>query len=105
MISFNLLVAIVAGLWLLSLAAGLFAVWFGCLASPRRFKRALGLSVGGLAIAFAGLNWFHFSFTKSTNGSSFTMDSKWFFMGTLGLALVALALAFWGHRGNSPPAG
>ena len=105
MISFNLLVAIVAGLWLLSLAAGLLAVWFGCLASPRRFKGALGCSGAGLAITFAGLNWFHLSFTKTTNDSSLTLDSKWFFLGTLGLALLALALAFWGRRGSSPRAG
>ena len=105
MISFNFLVAIVAGLWLLSLAAGLLAIWLGCQASPRRFKGALGCSLAGLALAFAGLNWFHFSFTKTTNGSSLTLDSKWFFLGTLGLALLGLALALWGGRGSAPPAG
>jgi len=105
MISFNILVVIVLGLWFLSLAAGLLAIWLGWLASPRRFKGALGCSVAGLAMAFAGLNWFHFSFTKTTNGSSFALDSKWFFLGTLGLALLALAVTFWGQRGNSPPAG
>jgi hypothetical protein len=104
-LSFDLLIAIVDVLWLLSLAAGLLAIWFGCVASPRRFKGALGSAVAGLVIAFAGLNWFHFSFTKSTNDSSFTLDSKWFFLGTLGLAILGLALAFWQRQGSPPTTG
>jgi|WetSurMetagenome_2_1015567.scaffolds.fasta_scaffold1459476_1 hypothetical protein len=104
MIPFNILVVIIAGLWLLSFTASLFAIWLGCLASSRRFKGALGFSVAGLAIAIAGLNWFHFSFSKTTNDSSFTLDSKWFFLAAIGLALLALALAFLGRRGSPPSA-
>jgi hypothetical protein len=97
------IVVIIAGLWLLSLAASFVAIWFGCLASSRRFKCALGFSVASLAIALAGLNLFHFSFTKTTNGSTLALDSKWFFLAAIGLALFALVLAFWTRQESPPP--
>jgi hypothetical protein len=103
--SFDVLVGIVGAVWLLGLAAGLLGIWFGCVSSRRRFKLGLGFSLGSLAMAFAGLNWIHFSFTRSVNGSSWSLDSRWFYWGSLGLALLALGLTVWKQVSQQPPAG
>ena len=102
MMSFDLLVGIVLGLWLVGLAAGLLGIWFGCVSATRRFNLGFGFSVGSVVVACAGLKWVHFSFTRSVNGSTWSLDSRWFFLASLGLALLALGLTIWGQMRHQP---
>jgi hypothetical protein len=88
--TFQLLLAIAAALWLASLALSAVAVF------AKRFSTSLILSVCGLVIGYLGLSRVRISASKTVNGQvQWSFDSKWFFIATVVLAALALGYTLW----------
>jgi hypothetical protein len=102
--TFNLLIGVIAILWLASIAAGLCAFGWGFLAARRRFWLAVVLSLVALLISYLGLTHFSFAYSTTVNGvETSSISSKWFFMASLLLGALALACAMW-RKWKSPGA-
>jgi heme/copper-type cytochrome/quinol oxidase subunit 2 len=88
-------------IWLASLAACLIAFF------AKRFLTSLILCLSALAIGYLGLTHCQVNASKTVNGQLvWSLNSRWFFVATILLALLTLAYTIWKHRrannGTSP---
>jgi hypothetical protein len=97
MTAFYMLCAVVAVAWLLGLTVGFVALGWS-VAIRKRLWPVLVLSILALAIGWLGLMFFHVRYSKTVNGSGWTIDSKWFFLAPLLLGAVSLLLTLWKWR-------
>jgi hypothetical protein len=102
MTAFYILCGVMALVWLFGLAAGLIALSLGG-AAQERFRAALCWSILALAIGCLGMTLFHIRYSRTVNGSGWSIDSKWFFLAPLLLGVVSLSLTLWKWR-RSPHA-
>lgn len=95
--TFQLLIAIVAALWLASLAACALAWRWSFTA--KRFIASIILCVAALTMGYYGLTHFHLSGSKTVNGhTQWAFDSRWFFIATLVIGALTLAYTLWKNR-------
>jgi heme/copper-type cytochrome/quinol oxidase subunit 2 len=95
--TFQLLIALAALIWLASLAACAIAIF------AKRLWISAILSLLALAIGYLGLTHFQVNASKTVNGQvQWSFNSRWFFIATVVLAAFALAYAIWKHR-RTPP--
>lgn len=81
--------------WIASLVAGGLALRWALVAFERRFRAVLALGVLTLGLGYFGMNNLHLNYSRSVNGRGWSIDSKWFFLATLVLAVAALGVALW----------
>jgi hypothetical protein len=81
--------------WLLSLTAAVLAVRWGLARGSSRFWAAMISSALALFLAYEGMTHFRLAYSRTVNGSGFSLNSKWFLMTTLILGVAALALTIW----------
>jgi len=97
--SIYLLIGVVAVLWLFSFAAGVFGLRWTIVPGARRVRAALVASCLALASAYVGLSWLRLSASRTVNGHvEWSFNSKWFFLSSLLLGAVSLALALWNWK-------
>ncbi len=94
---FYILVTIATGLWLVSLICAGLAIAFGWRAAAHRFWASIVLAIATLVMGCVGLR-LHITYSRTVNGHGWSIDSKWFFVATLILGALALALALWNRR-------
>jgi len=94
--SFYFLIGIAATLWLITLAAGLLALRWSFLGGDRRFLAGVILSALAIASSYLGVTRLRITGSQTVNGHlRWRIDSKWFFMASLVLGVVALAHTLW----------
>ena len=97
--TYQVLLGIVAALWLASLIACLVAFRWSFLSVPRRFTAAVILSSAALVIGYVGLTHFHVAASRTVNGrTQWRIDSKWFFIATLAFAAATLIYTLWKRK-------
>ena len=95
--TFQLLIAIAAAVWLASIAACVIAAFI------KRFSISLILCFAALACGYLGLTHFQVSASKTVNGHVvWSFNSRWFFIATLVLAALTLAYTVWKQRRSTP---
>jgi predicted benzoate:H+ symporter BenE len=102
--AFYILVVIVVVLWVLSMASSLLALVWSVRPDSRRLAAAIVAACFALLLGYAGVNHFHLSYSQKTNGSGWSIDSRWFFALPLILGFLSLGLALWRRRGGKPAA-
>lgn len=103
--SISTLYGVTAAVWLFSLAAALAGLWCSVRPGRRRRSAALLLSCLALAVSYLGLSRFHLAVSQTTNGRlDWSLNSKWFFLASLLIGVVALILTLWNWRKASAPA-
>jgi|GEM_PF-2659443 hypothetical protein len=96
---FTILVVIASAIWLISLAVALLALRWSLVPGARRFRAALISSCVTLAIGWLGLTRIHLTASKTVNDQVvWSLNSKWFFIVSLLLGAVSLAVTFWNRR-------
>lgn len=91
--SFQILFLAAALIWLASLAVSAIALF------AKRFLTSLILCLVALAMGYLGLTHFQINASQTVNGQlRWSLDSHWFFVTTLVLALLALTYTIWKHR-------
>ena len=92
--SFNVFIAALVTGWVLTIAAGVLVfVWSF---SRRHFWPGLVLAVLAVLGSYFALTHIHITSSQTTNGHLvYSLDSRWFFMASLGLNMLALAHALW----------
>lgn len=91
--TFQLLVAIAALIWLASLAACAIATF------TKRLWLSVILSLIALVIGYLGITHFHITASKTVNGQvQWSFNSQWFFVATIVLSALTLAYSIWKHR-------
>jgi hypothetical protein len=96
--SFGTLIAVGLAAWILSLTAGLLAWRWGWRRPVRRIWLALGMALFAILIGWLGFTRLRLSYSRTTNGQGWTIDSKWFFLASLILGVVALLVLLWNLR-------
>jgi hypothetical protein len=95
--TFQIIFLTSAILWLASLAACAIAFF------ARRFLTSLILCLTALAFGYLGLTHYQLKASKTVNGQLvWSLNSHWFFVATVILALLALAYTVWRHRKANP---
>src|SRR5262245_44860843 len=90
-IPFPVVIVVVAMLWLSLITACLFVFRWSCASISRHFWRAAIVSVLAIAISYWGLIHVSVTWSETLNGQTrWRIDSRWFFMASLGLAISAL---------------
>jgi len=94
--TFQILIAVAVALWLITVAAGLLALRWGFLTAHRRFRGGIILSVLAILCSYLGMTRLRLTSSETVNGHvRWSIDSQWFFMASLVLGAVALALTLW----------
>lgn len=89
------LIGTVMGLWFLSIILCILALRW-TLMTPRRFWPGIILSAVALAGGCLGMTHFRVMASRTVNGHiQWRFDSRHFFIGTMVLAGLTLALALW----------
>ena len=97
--NFQLLVGIIAVLWLASIVACVVALRWTFLSVPRRFLAAVVLSLTAILLGYLGLTRFHVDASRTVNGQTqWRFDSKWFFIVTLVFAGATLIYSLWKQK-------
>jgi hypothetical protein len=92
--SFKVFIAAIVMYWLLTIALGVGGVMWSF--SLRGFWPVLLLSVLGVLSSYLGLERIRITSSQTVNGHlQYSIDSRWFFMTSLGLSIVALGHALW----------
>ena len=97
MTAFYTLCGVMALVWLFGLTAGFLALGWS-VAVRKRLGLALVMAILAIAAGWLGIMFFHFRYSKTVNGSGWSIDSKWFFLAPLCLGVVSLALTMWKWR-------
>ena len=88
---FPVAVAVVAGLWLFLMAACLIVFRWSSTSAGRHFWRAAIVAVLAMAISYWAIGHVSVTWSETINGQvRWRIDSRWFFMLSLGLAVSAL---------------
>jgi hypothetical protein len=90
--SFNMIVAMMTALWAVSVAASLLAMGWSVTRSPRGGWQAVVAAGAGLAIGYLGWAHFFIRYSRTVNGSGWTLDSRWFFLAAMILACLSLGV-------------
>ncbi len=91
-----LIFAAPAAAWLMGVIACLFALRWSIAAVPRRFWAAIVVSAMAIVIGYVGLTRYKLSYSKnSSDGTHWSINSKWFFISLIILGAVTLGLALW----------
>ncbi len=97
--SFQVYRAVLGGFWVLSVVASVLAIRWSFSSVRRRFRPAFVLSLSALAISFLGIVRFHYNSETITNGVvTWRFDSRWLFMISMFLGVVALVCTLWRSR-------
>jgi hypothetical protein len=92
----SLLIGTVIALWLVSLAACIVAFRWSRFSLRLHFIVPMALSFLALGCSYLGLRFLAFSASKSVNGQvQWSLNSKYFFLATLGLGALALLRTVW----------
>ena len=91
--TYQIFIGVIVAVWLTGIAAALCAFGWGFLAKRRRFWLAVILSVVALVISYLGLTHFSFVYSRTVNGVTSSLNSKWFFIASLLLGALALICA------------
>jgi len=95
-VTFSSLIVLASAVWLLSCSASLLSLYWNVGLRPKRLKGALISSCTALLIGSFGISRIQLSASKTVNGDLvWSLNSKWFFIGALSAAGVALALTLW----------
>lgn len=97
-----LMLAGVIALWLVSFVSALVAFALGGRRSKRAFFVAITAAVTSLVTGYFGKTYFHFSYSKNTNGSEWSLNSYWFFVVSLVLGGAALLYVGWRRLARAP---
>lgn len=106
--TFTVLIAVSAGVWLLGCAAGLLGIRWSLAPGLPRFGAAVVSSCVALAIGYLGMTHLALAASRTVNGRvQWSLNSKWFFLATLTLGVLALGLTLWKRWKGSvrPPEG
>ena len=95
--------AIAALLWLLSLACCAVAFLYSCFPARLPFWLATALSGLAIVLGYLGTMHFHVSYSRTVNGSGWSLDTRWFFVVPLVLGVAAFAAVIWRYSRSSPP--
>lgn len=88
----SLIENVMAG-WLLSIIACIVSLRWALFSVPRRFWFSVILSSAALVGGYLGMTHFRVVASRSVNGhTQWKFDSKWFFLATIVLAALSLAL-------------
>src|SRR6476646_7537405 len=98
MTNFYILLAAIAGAWLFSLVSGAIAFRWSLRPVPGRFWAVIALALFTLFIGYLGLTRFNVSYSRTTNGSHWGIQSKWFFILTLILGALSVAFGIWNRK-------
>lgn len=89
---------ILAG-WLLSIIACIVSLRWALFGVPRRFWFGVILSSAALVGGYLGMTHFRVVASRTVNGhTQWNFDSKWFFVATIALAALSLALTIWKRK-------
>jgi hypothetical protein len=105
MTTIYVLFAVAAVLWLFSVALGAVSLYCAWVPGRGHFPLAVVCSLLALLIGCLGTFLFHVTYSRTVNNSSWSLDSRWFFIVPLVLGVLALALALWRRTRSNPPAG
>lgn len=95
--------AILLGVWLLSMAANIAAIRWSCRAVPRRFAPAMVLSVLALVVSYFGTARHYFRSTTMVDGAvTWRFDTRWLFTASLILSVFAVLLTLWAKWRSKP---
>jgi hypothetical protein len=99
MMSLRDLIGTVMGLWLLSVIACIVSFRWAIFSLPRRFWPAVALSAFALIGGYLGMTHFRVVASRTVNGRvQWKFDSKYFFITTMVLAALALAVTVWRQK-------
>jgi hypothetical protein len=97
--TFGTLIALAAAVWFLSCGASLLALYWNIMAGSQRWRAALISSCVALVIGYLGWSRIQLNASETVNGHLvWSINSKWFFLGAMVLAILSLALAAWNWR-------
>lgn len=97
--TFSTLVALASGVWLLSCAASLLALYWNLMAGSQRLRPAFISSCAALLIGYWGVSRIQLNASKTVNGHlEWSINSHWCFLGALVLASASLTLTLWNWR-------
>ena len=97
--SFGALIALASAVWLLSCAASVLAMYWNIVAPAQRLLAAFISSCLAILIGYGGLAWIRLNASKTVNGHvEWSINSRWFFIGALGLGGASVALTLWNWR-------
>jgi hypothetical protein len=81
--------------WLGTLAGCVAAIRWGIRGVPGRFWASAVCAGGAMTVGYIGLTRFNVSYVYTANGTSWSLNSKWFFAASIGLGLLAAAVTLW----------
>jgi len=91
--------AILLGIWSLSIVANILAIRWSCVSIQSRFIPAMALSFLALFVSCLGAARYSFSTTRTVNGVvKWRFDTRWLFIVSLILSVCAILLALWKKR-------
>ena len=93
--SLILLLVLAVLVWLAGLAGCVGAFHWSCRADIRRPRAALLLAVMAFVVGYMAWGHLQLSYSQTTNGRGWTIDSRWFFLALCGLAIGCGLLAGW----------
>jgi hypothetical protein len=97
--TFQVLIGIVAALWLSSLIACALAWRWSFVGNANRFVASIILCVAALIMGYLGLTRFHLTASQTVNGETqWSFNSRYFFIATVVLAALTLAYTIWKNR-------
>jgi hypothetical protein len=96
-----ILFAVAGVLWLFSMGCGAVALFSCCFPGRLRFWLTIVLSGLAILIGFLGMTRFQVTYSRTVNGSGWSINSKWFFIAPLVLGIFALVLAIWRRSRSS----
>ena len=88
--SFAVFLFIAGAFWLICLAAIGASFVLGSKPTQSRFTAALVCAALAMAVSFLALNRLQITYTRTVNGSSWTLNSRYFFLIPIVLGSVAL---------------
>jgi|SRR3954468_10413982 hypothetical protein len=96
--TFSTLIALAAGVWILSCALSLLALYWNRTGS-QRLRAAFVWSCVALLLAYFGLSRMQLNGSKTVNGQLvWSLNSRWFFVAAMVLGAASLACTLWRWR-------